>query len=472
MRDVVIIPTYNERENIGKLLKIIFNVLPLIHVLVVDDNSPDNTAEIVKKAKEKMPNLELLLRPGKEGLGKAYVAAFKKVLTDSDIRCIYTMDADFSHSPQFLLKIFQEIEKFDVIIGSRYIKGGGIRGWPFWRKALSRLANLYAQIFLALPVKDCTSGFLCIKTSFLRKINLEEIRASGFAFLVELKYSLRKKGARFKEIPIIVENRKEGKSKITTGIVLEGIFTSLRLISKDSLKKIKNLRTIVRDVLKKRGIFFIIYQGPRVFYCTFLKKQNNLFRFQNKCYNYLYHLYNCTCLNERAVEVPIVWEIVRNNQGRKILEVGNVLSHYFPVFHDILDKYDKGEEIINQDVVDFRPSQKYDLIVSISTLEHVGWDEEPKDPEKIWLAIDRLKECLAPEGRMIVTLPLGYNLKMDQLLSEGKIQFTNQYFLKRVSNDNNWQEVDKNEVLGIERRYNYFKMTAKGLLIGTVGDVF
>ncbi|MDP2946976.1 MAG: glycosyltransferase [Nanoarchaeota archaeon] len=470
MKDVIIIPTYNEKKNIGKLLRIISSILPSTHILVVDDNSPDGTSEEVKKIKEEIPNLELLLRSNKEGLGKAYIDAFRKVLTDSDIRCLYTMDADFSHSPQFLLKIFQEIERFDVIIGSRYVKGGGIRGWPFWRKALSRLANLYAQIVLALPIKDCTSGFLCIKTSFLRKINLEEIRASGFAFLVELKYSLRKKGARFKEIPIIVENRKEGKSKITIGIVLEGIFTSLRLISKDSLKKIKNLRTIVRDVLKKRGIFFIIYQGPRVFYRTFLKRQNDLFSFQNKCYNYFYSVYNCTCLNERAVEVPIVWEFVKEYQGKKILEIGNVLSHYFTISHDVLDKYDKGEEIINQDVVDFRPSQKYDLIVSISTLEHVGWDEEPKEPEKILLAIDRLKECLAPEGRMIVTLPLGYNPKMDQLLSEGKIQFTNQYFLKRVSHNNNWQEVDKNEVLGIA--YDYFNMTANGLVIGTVGNVF
>jgi len=470
MKDVIIIPTYNEKKNIGKLLRIISSILPSTHVLVVDDNSPDGTSEEVKKIKKEIPNLELLLRPDKEGLGKAYIDAFRKVLTDSDIRCIYTMDADFSHSPQFLLKIFQEIEKFDVIIGSRYVKGGGIQGWPFWRKALSRLANLYAQIVLALPIKDCTSGFLCIKTSFLRKIDLEEINASGFAFLVELKYSLRKKGARFKEIPIIVENRKEGKSKITIGIVLEGIFTSLRLISRDSLKKIKNLRIIVRDVLKKRGIFFIIYQGPRVFYRTFLKRQNNLFRFQNKWYNYFYSVYNCTCLNERAVEISIVWEFVKKYQGKKILEIGNVLSHYFPISHDVLDKYEKSEGVINQDVVDFRPSQKYDLIVSISTLEHIGWDEEPKEPEKILLAIDRLKECLAPEGRMIVTLPLGYNPKMDQLLSEGKIKFTNQYFLKRVSNDNNWQEADKNEVLGIA--YNYFNMTANGLVIGVIGNIF
>ena len=147
-----------------------------------------------------------------------------------------------------------------------------------------------------------------------------------------------------------------------------------------------------------------------------------------------------------------------------------ILSHYFPISHDVLDKYEKSEGVINQDVVDFRPSQKYDLIVSISTLEHIGWDEEPKEPEKILLAIDRLKECLAPEGRMIVTLPLGYNPKMDQLLSEGKIKFTNQYFLKRVSNDNNWQEADKNEVLGIA--YNYFNMTANGLVIGVIGNIF
>jgi dolichol-phosphate mannosyltransferase len=464
MKDVIIIPTYNEKKNIGKLLKIIPSVLPSVHILVVDDNSPDGTSKEVENLKKEIPNLELLLRSGKEGLGKAYINAFKNVLSDPDVRSICTMDADFSHSPQFLSQMFQEIGRggADVVVGSRYVKGGGIKGWPLWRKLLSRGANLYGQIFFHLPVRDCTSGFICMNASFLRKINLEEISASGFAFLIELKYSLWKKGASFKEVPIIVENRKEGQSKITTGIILEGVFTSWRLIRKDYSKKIRNFQSLIKDVFKKRGIFFIIYNGPRVFYYTFFKKQNKPFKFQNKYYNYFYHIYNCTCLNERAVEVPIVWEMAREYKNKKVLEIGNVLSHYFNFPHDIIDKYELADGVINQDVVDFNPSHKYDLIVSISTLEHVGWDEDVKDPEKILLAIDNLKKCLSERGKMIITFCLGYNPETDKLLEGDKLGFTAQYFLKKISRDE-WVECAKEDALAA--KYDKFHYTARGLAI-------
>lgn len=468
MKDVIIIPTYNEKENIGKLIKAIFSLLPSVHILVVDDSSPDGTSQEVENMKKEMPNLELLLRKSKEGLGRAYITAFKKVLTDPDVRCLCTMDADFSHSAEYLPKMLGEIDGHDVVVGSRYVKGGGTKGWPFGRRVLSQMAKIYCQIVLRLPIKDCTSGFLCIKSALLKKIGLEKIGASGFAFLVELKYFMREKGASFKEIPICVENRKEGKSKITTRIIWEGIVISLKLVFRNYSKKMKNLLMVMRDAVKKRGIFFLIYHGPEVFYKTYIRKNKKFFVFQNKCYNYLYHVYNCTCLNERAVEVPIVWEFVERYRDKKILEIGNVLSHYFPVFHDVLDKYEKAEGVINQDVVDFKPSQKYDLIVSISTLEHVGWDEAQKDPEKILFAIDNLKKCLNPGGKIIVTLGLGYNHEIDKMLEEGKIKFDEQYFLKRISNDNEWKEVKKQELKGIG--YNYSIFTAQGLIIGAINN--
>ncbi len=470
MVDVIIIPTYNEKENIGRLLKIVSSILPSVSILVVDDNSPDKTFREVENLKKEIPNLDLLLRQEKEGLGKAYVDAISRVLADPDVRSVCTMDADFSHSPQFLSQMFQEIGRgIDVVVGSRYVKGGGIVGWPLWRKLLSRGANLYGQIFFHLPIRDCTSGFMCINAALLRRINLKEISASGFAFLVELKYALWKKGACFAEVPIIVENRKEGQSKITTGIILEGVATSWKVIRKDYSKKIRNFRSVVSDVLKKRGIFFIIYNGPKVFYCTFFKKKKNPFKFQGKYYNYFYRLYNCTCLNERQVEVPIVWEMVKANKGKKILEIGNVLSHYFNFPHDILDKYELADEVINQDVVDFSPSQKYDLIISISTLEHVGWDEDIKNPEKILMAINNLKKCLTEGGKMIVTFCLGYNPEIDKLLEEGKLGFTEQYFLKKISRDE-WLECSQKEAMAV--KYDKFHYTARGLAIGICSKHF
>ncbi|MFH1575559.1 MAG: glycosyltransferase [Candidatus Nealsonbacteria bacterium] len=465
MKDVIIIPTYNEKKNIGELIRTIFSLLPSVYILVVDDSSPDGTADEVEKLKKEFPHLELLLREKKEGLRKAYVAAFRKVLSDSDVRCICTMDADFSHSAQHLLKMLQEIEKFDVVVGSRYVKGGEISGWSFWRKALSRAARLYCQIIFRLTIKDYTSGFMCIRSFSLRRIELEKIRASGFVFLIELKYFLWIKGASFKEIPIILENRKEGESKITLGIILEGIFTPWRLIFKNYLRKISGLLATIKDAYKKRGIYYIIYYGPKVFYRTYLKRNKKFFTFQNKKYNYFYHPYNCTCLNERAVEIPIVWEIVKDYKNKRILEVGNVLAHYFHFQHDIVDKYEKSEGVINQDVVDFLSTEKYDLIVSISTLEHVGWDEEQKDPRKILLALKNLEKCLVPGGKMVVTMPLGYNLKMDNLLENGEINFTKQYFLKKIS-DSDWQETDYHEVRDI--KYNIARYSANGLVIGII----
>ncbi len=195
-------------------------------------------------------------------------------------------------------------------------------------------------------------------------------------------------------------------------------------------------------------------------------KTSRTFRVQGETYTYFCHRYNGAWINERAVEVPIIWKIIKENKGKNILEVGNVLSHYFSVNHDILDKYEKAEGIINEDVINFRPSKKYDLIVSISTLEHVGWDESPREPRKILLAIDNLRNILTEEGKIVVTLPMGYNHDMDKLLKKREIPFDKALYLKRVSKESLWIEAEWKEIKDLS--YNSPFISANGLVIGFI----
>ncbi len=208
-----------------------------------------------------------------------------------------------------------------------------------------------------------------------------------------------------------------------------------------------------------------IADGLGYFYYRAFKPAGTII-FQEKNYDYFYHPYNRTWKNERAVEVPIIWDIVGEQKGKRILEVGNVLSHYFDIDHDILDKYERADGVINQDAADFRTIERYDLIVSISTLEHVGWDENPREPEKVLRAIDNLKSLLAPKGKMVVTLPVGQNPNLDKLLRERKIRFTRLQCLERISGDNRWVESDWGHVQNAE--YNKPFPAANGLVIGTI----
>ncbi|MBI5676141.1 MAG: hypothetical protein HZC48_10015 [Nitrospirae bacterium] len=224
--------------------------------------------------------------------------------------------------------------------------------------------------------------------------------------------------------------------------------------------------------LKQKGFIALVHLTIRVivncilypYYSIF--KSSKTFIFQKQTHHYFYHWYNTSWANERAVEVPIIMEIINKNSNKKILEVGNVLSHYFYFNHDILDKYEKSKDVINQDIINFQPSEEYELIVSISTLEHVGFDEKPKDPEKIIYAVENLKKILAPHGKIIITLPLGYNYEMDRLLRDGKIEFTNVVYLKKVSRNNTWKEVNSKDVQDIT--YNSFLQSANGLVIGII----
>lgn len=230
-RSLVIIPTYNEIENIEKMLRTVF-ALPLsFEVLVVDDGSPDQTAAKVKELqKEFGAKLHLIERTGKLGLGTAYIAGFKYAI-EKDFELVFEMDCDFSHNPNDLLKLYEACAKedADVAVGSRYVSEGGFRNWPMFRVFLSKFASYYVEFILGTGVKDSTAGFVCYKAEVLKSIDLNAIKFIGYAFQIEMKYKAKLKGFKIVEIPIIFTDRVLGESKMSRGIIKEAVFGVWRL---------------------------------------------------------------------------------------------------------------------------------------------------------------------------------------------------------------------------------------------------
>lgn len=222
LKSLVIIPTYNELENIKKITKTLFEMYPEINILVVDDNSPDGTGNFVKELTQKDSNVHLIQRSGKMGLGTAYVAGFKYVI-DKKYDLAIQMDADFSHDPKEIKRFLEEIENADLIIGSRYITGVNVINWPMQRLLLSYFANIYTKIVTGLPLKDATGGFKCFRREVLEAINLNKIHSNGYSFQIEMNYKVWKRGFRIKEVPIIFTDRVEGTSKMSKKVVREAV---------------------------------------------------------------------------------------------------------------------------------------------------------------------------------------------------------------------------------------------------------
>jgi dolichol-phosphate mannosyltransferase len=228
----ILVPTFNENDNIEGILRRIFEVVPQASVLVIDDDSPDGTGRTVARLMKELGNLKLLARTQREGLGKAYIAGMAETLEGADgerADAVVTMDADFSHDPAYLPGMIESAKSHEVVIGSRYIARGGVAGWEAWRRALSAGGNLYSRMITGMPVRDATSGFQLVRTEALRKIGYRKISASGYAFQIELKYRLWRSGARLVETPIIFQPRRGGESKLSSHIVREGMLTPLRL---------------------------------------------------------------------------------------------------------------------------------------------------------------------------------------------------------------------------------------------------
>ncbi|MBK6932662.1 MAG: polyprenol monophosphomannose synthase [Saprospirales bacterium] len=231
MSNLVIIPTYNERENVEAILRAVFSLPEPFHVLIVDDGSPDGTAGIVRGLQSAFPGqLHLLERHGKLGLGTAYIAGFRWGL-ERDYAYFFEMDADFSHNPSDLIRLLAKCrnEGADVAVGSRYVRGGQVENWPADRIILSYGASLYTRIMLWMPVADPTAGFICYRREVLQAIDLERIRFVGYAFQIEMKYAAYTLGFKVREVPITFKDREKGQSKMSLKIIREAVLGVLQM---------------------------------------------------------------------------------------------------------------------------------------------------------------------------------------------------------------------------------------------------
>ena len=235
---LIIIPTYNEKENIEKIIRKIFSLEKSFHILIVDDGSPDGTANVVKSLQsEYYAKLHILERVGKLGLGTAYIHGFKWAL-EKDYKFIFEMDADFSHDPNDLIRLYNAnvLEGGDVSIGSRYVKGVNIVNWPMMRLLMSFFASKYVKLITGMPIHDSTAGFKCYKRAVLETINFDKIQFVGYAFQIEMKFKSWKYGFNLVEVPVIFTDRTEGTSKMSGGIFFEAVFGVIQMKVKSFFK--------------------------------------------------------------------------------------------------------------------------------------------------------------------------------------------------------------------------------------------
>ncbi len=229
-QNLVIIPTYNEKENIEKMIHKVFSLKPAFDLLIIDDGSPDGTAQIVKNIQQvNLTKLYLIERKGKQGLGTAYIAGFKWAL-EKKYDYIFEMDCDFSHNPDDLPRLLNACENgADVAVGSRYCKGGKVKNWPLGRVLMSYFASVYVRLILWINIKDTTAGFKCYKRKVLETINLDEIKFMGYAFQIEMKYAALQKGFKVVEVPITFVDRIEGVSKMSSKIFKEAFWGVIQM---------------------------------------------------------------------------------------------------------------------------------------------------------------------------------------------------------------------------------------------------
>ncbi len=244
MNTIVIIPTYNERENVAALTEQITALNASFHVLVIDDSSPDGTGRIVQALGRKNPRIHLLSRPSKQGIGTAYLAGFAFAL-QHDFQRVVTMDADFSHDPSELESLVTSSTLSDVVIGSRYVEEGRIENWPWFRRALSLTANRLARLAIGQDLGDWTSGYRCYRRHVLEKLPIKQIRSNGYSFLVEVLASCLELGCSVTEVPITFVNRRSGRSKLSRVEIYKGMSTLLQLALKRAFSSVRGGRDVI-----------------------------------------------------------------------------------------------------------------------------------------------------------------------------------------------------------------------------------
>lgn len=227
-RALLIIPTYNEIDNIQRMLQTLHELYPDLSVLILDDGSPDGTADVVREFQKNKENLHLIERSGKLGLGTAYITGFKFAL-QRDFQYVFEMDCDFSHDPADIPVLLEAAQSNDLVIGSRYIGGIRIINWPMRRLLLSYFAGVYTRIITGLGVLDATGGFKCFSRKALESLNLEKVFSNGYSFQIELNYKIWSQGMKVKEVPIVFTERRDGQSKMSGGIVYEAVFAVIKL---------------------------------------------------------------------------------------------------------------------------------------------------------------------------------------------------------------------------------------------------
>ncbi|MBN1944681.1 MAG: polyprenol monophosphomannose synthase [Bradymonadales bacterium] len=222
MSTLIIMPTYNEKENLEAIIEAIHQVADDLHILVIDDGSPDGTGEIADRLAASEPRIFALHRSGKLGLGTAYITGFKWAL-ERDYDQIFEMDADFSHNPSYLPAMRQALERYDMVVGSRYVPGGGTENWSWFRKLISRGGGFYSRLILGMKTRDLTAGFVAYRRATLQAIDLDAVSATGYGFQIEMKYRVHRQGLSIGEVPIFFEDRKRGTSKMSGAIFFEAL---------------------------------------------------------------------------------------------------------------------------------------------------------------------------------------------------------------------------------------------------------
>lgn len=391
MKDIILLPTYNERENVKLIVPEIFRLLPEIHILVIDDNSPDGTADEVKKIMPIWPNLSILEREKKNGLGEAYKEAMIKMRKDKDIRTVITMDADGSHSPKYLKDLLAGLEEYDLIIGSRYVKNGGVENWELWRKALSKYGNLYATFLAGLKIGDITAGFMGIKRELLERTDFNQIHSSGYAFLMELKfYFVKILNAKVKEVPIIFYQRKEGETKFSRRIFFEGLRTPWKLF------------------IKRFGIYSDLNSNKTSWEKCWQNQYSriNIIDFGRQIYNFFLYRFLKKFINKQTDFLELGCGTA--SLGLKLAEEVNSYTG-FDIASNILDK--ARENFISNNIKNFsleekdiltlsEEEKKYNLVWSQGLIEHF------ENTEKL---IDIHLRLCEKGGRVVISVPAKYS---------------------------------------------------------------